>query len=132
MTNLVSFSDVDAQVQASGRKIKALADLGLGRQATQSPEALALYAEHLQHEAPDVVELACAQLLHTERPAGETAFPPLATVERVCREIRHAREDARRPPRQEYVGLPPEEAKKWLAKIREMIDTKRAEAKKSR
>lgn len=61
--------------------VKQLATLAMARQANVDSETLKFFALSLSVYPPQDLRNAIDRLCHTERQAGETAFPDLATFE---------------------------------------------------
>ena len=66
------------------RKLKALAKLGVRRQAQMGAADLAVYLEDVDALPVAVVELACETLGKAPRAEYETAYPPVGNLLRAC------------------------------------------------
>jgi hypothetical protein len=104
---------------------EALARIAMFRQAEVTASTLDLYSARLAEEALEVADIveACGRIERAERTDGETAFPSLGMILRVCREVvmdrsRTGRTDEWQPS-QAPAELSPERAKYWLARLRD-------------
>lgn len=114
--------------------VMAMKRLAMFRQAEVSAQTYVAYALALSERLVRVedVEVACRRLEATERAEGETAFPSLGTLLRVCGEVAHARRERHRleakadvARRQLAASLPrdlsPREAKEFVGWLRDEV-----------